>query len=100
MIKGTDTTTAWFTPSIPVASGPRGLAGLPGLILMVNRNSNLSIVATSIVPGPVEGGHIIQPKKGKKVTKEEFNAIVEAKKKEMGDSGPGGGQVIIRVRDN
>ena len=98
MISDKDTTTAWFTTAIPVSTGPRGWAGLPGLILAATRNSNLSIVATMFTPGQVEDGIIVQPKSGKKVTKEEFKGIVEAKLKEMGAEGSSGNQVIIRVR--
>ena len=100
MIKDKDTTIAWFTTAIPISAGPHGWAGLPGLILEATRNSNLTITASSVVPGPVEEGVIVQPKGGKKVTKEEFKAIVDAKRKEMGDDGEGGNHVIIRVREN
>lgn len=100
MIRDKDTTTAWFTTSIPIPVGPHGWSGLPGLILAAQRNSNLSIVASAINLGAVDEGVIVKPKSGKKVTKEEFKAIVDAKRKEMGDMGGSGGQVIIRIKDN
>jgi GLPGLI family protein len=100
MIKDKDTTTAWFTTAIPVSAGPHGWTGLPGLILEATRNSNLSITATSVMPGPVDDGVIVQPKGGKKVSREEFKAIVDAKMKELGDQGEGGNHVIIRVREH
>jgi len=100
LIKDKDTIIAWFTPSIPVSAGPRGLSGLPGLILTLTKNSNLTIAATSVEPGPVEEGLITRPKKGKKVSQEEFKAIMDAKAKEMGATGSGGAQMIINIREH
>jgi GLPGLI family protein len=99
MIRDKDTTTAWFTTAIPISAGPHGWSGLPGLILEATRNSDITITAQSVTPGPVEAGLIKEPKGGKKVTREEFRAIVDAKRKEMGDDG-NGNHVIIRVRGN
>ena len=99
MIKDKDTTVAWFTTAIPISAGPHGWSGLPGMILEASGNSDITITAQSVTPGPVEAGLIKEPKGGKKVSKEEFRAIVDAKRKEMGDDG-NGNHVIIRVRGN
>lgn len=99
MIKDKDTVTAWFTTAIPVSSGPHGWTGLPGLILAAQRNSNINITATSVTAGPLADGLLVQPKGGKKVSGQEYQAIVDEKLKEMGAQRGEGDQVIIRVRE-
>ena len=43
--------------------------------------------------------NIAKPDKGRKVTREEFDQIVEEKMKEMGaQPGAGGGQMMIRIQ--
>ena len=65
--------TAWFAQSIPIPSGPAGFDGLPGLIceldmgVLVYTLQDLHVVTN---PNTVE-----EPKKGKKVSREEFVKI-------------------------
>lgn len=73
---------AWYTPQIPVKNGPMEYGGLPGLILEV-QDGNQKLLCSKIVLNPVEKLRIRKPNKGKKVTKQEFNSIVEKKSKEM-----------------
>lgn len=96
--------TAWFAPTIPVALGPQGYGGLPGMILEVDFDGGRSVITASEVKlqKPAEGS-IKVPEKGKKVTRAEYNKIREEKMKEMRESGmmqgrPGGPgtQIIIR----
>ena len=90
---------AWFTPQIPVATGPGSISGLPGMILKMNRNDGeMVVVATSIELKEIEKKAIKAPKKGKKVTQEEFKKIQDEKMKEMNEEfGEGSGtRVIIR----
>ena len=90
--------TAWYTPMIPVKNGPGEYAGLPGLILELNFYRT-TILCSKIVLNPNEPEEIKAPKKGKEVTREEYNEIVKVKMEEMrenfrnggGRSGPGGG---------
>jgi GLPGLI family protein len=100
MLRDKDTITAWFTTAIPVSAGPHGWSGLPGMILAATINSNVTINATAVEPGPVTEAALAQPKGGKKVTDAEYKAIVDAKMKELGATGEGGDQVIIKVRGN
>lgn len=92
---------AWFTPEIQVASGPGKIAGLPGMILGVDyNNGKRTIFATTVEIEPVDKEHFKKPKKGKKVTQEEYDAIVQEKMKEMGsEAGNGSGsQAIIKIQ--
>jgi len=89
-VKNDKTTTAWFTPQIPVPSGPAGFGNLPGLILSLSYNNGddrytaISIdTKTSIEP-------IVNKTEGKKVTHDEFAKIREDKFKEISSMGAGG----------
>ncbi len=94
-----DTVTAWFTSSIPVSTGPRGLSGLPGLILESSEGRHQRMIATSVEPGAAPAQPIAAPKGGKKVTREEFTAIVDEKMRELGGShSTGGAKVIIKAQ--
>jgi GLPGLI family protein len=92
-------TTVWFTPAIPVSSGPTGLGRLPGLILEVNTNNGERIItAVSVDKSPVDAKLLVIPKEGKKVTAEEFKKIVDEKMKEMGGEGGNGAHMIIKIQ--
>jgi GLPGLI family protein len=92
-------TTVWFTPALPVSTGPAGFGSLPGLILEVNRNNGESVTtAVSIEKSPVDVKLLEKPKEGKKVTAEEFKKIVDEKRKEMGDEGGNGAHMIIKIQ--
>ena len=96
--------TAWFAPTIPVAFGPQGYGGLPGMILEIDMDGGRSVITAAEVKlqKPAEGS-IKVPEKGKKVTRAEYNKIREEKMKEMresgmmqGRAGGPGTQIIIR----
>jgi len=78
----TITITAWYTPQIPVSTGPGNYHGLPGLILEVNDGSE-TVICSKIVINPQDEVDITEPKKGKVVTQVEFDEIMEKKMKEM-----------------
>jgi GLPGLI family protein len=97
--------TAWFAPTIPVAIGPQGYGGLPGMILELDFDGRSNITAAEVKFQTVDAANIKVPEKGKKVTRAEYTKIREEKMKEMRESGmfqgrpgggPGGGQIIIR----
>ena len=74
--------TAWYTPQIPVSQGPAEYWGLPGLILEINAGKT-TILCSEIVMNPSEKELIKRPKKGKKVTREQYDKIVKKKLSEM-----------------
>ena len=76
------TITAWYTPEIPVNSGPRSYHGLPGLILEVTDGTE-TLMCTKVVLNPEKTIEIKEPTKGKKITQEKYDAIMEKKMKEM-----------------
>lgn len=66
-------TIVWYTMDIPVRFGPEKYAGLPGLVIRGEDNV-LTYNATNIVLNPKEKIIIKEPKKGVKITEEEFKA--------------------------
>ncbi len=80
----TITTTAWYTPQIPISNGPTIYHGLPGLILEIN-DGKTTIVCTEIVLNPSEKITISEPDKGKIVTQAEYDKIRDEKNKELMD---------------
>ena len=87
---------AWFCPEIPVPAGPQNYTGLPGLVLEVNVNDgDRTITATQIDLAAVSAEDILKPKKGKKVSREEFDQIVKEKMEEMGAQAGGQGATFI-----
>ncbi len=75
-------TIAWYTSEIPVSNGPKGHWGLPGLILEIQEGEE-TIVCTEIVLNPTERIKIEEPTKGKTVTQEKYDKIMDAHAKEM-----------------
>ncbi|MDA3906411.1 MAG: GLPGLI family protein [Bacteroidales bacterium] len=93
-----DTILAWFAPSIPVFTGPANYVNLPGLVLEVDiNNGKRMIIAQKIDLKQIDDELIAKPKKGKKVTREEFQKIVDEKTKEMGGENQDGRRVIMRI---
>src|SRR5690606_251184 len=76
------TTSAWYTPQIPINNGPDDFFGLPGLILEIN-DGELTLVCTKIVLNPDEELEINEPKKGNAVNQKEVDDIRGKKNKEM-----------------
>ena len=74
--------TAWYTLQIPVSNGPRDYQGLPGLILEVSDGSE-TLICNKIVLNPKEQIEISKPKKGKELTQDAYNKIMDKKVKEM-----------------
>jgi len=87
---------AWFTMELPIAIGPDGYGDLPGLILKLEMAEGERVIeATKVALKPIDEKMIMAPRKGKKVSEEEYEKIVEEKTKEMES---GGGNQVIRMR--
>lgn len=76
------TITAWYTPKIPANNGPGNYHGLPGLILEVNDGTE-TIICSKIVMNLKNSVALKEPSKGKIVTQEKFETIIDKKMKEM-----------------
>ncbi|MDY8136546.1 GLPGLI family protein [Aquimarina sp. 2201CG5-10] len=81
------TITAWYTPEIPISNGPENYWGLPGLILETN-DGQQSILCSKIVLNAKKKIEISEPTKGKVVTENKFETIMQKKMKEMRDRMP------------
>ncbi|MDA9774440.1 GLPGLI family protein, partial [Saprospiraceae bacterium] len=85
---------AWFAPAIPCKIGPSHYGQLPGAILMLSVGEDKDVYkATEVILS--DEVTIKKPKKGKKVTEEEYEKIIEDKMKEMHQS-MGKNTLIIR----
>lgn len=73
---------AWYTPQIPISNGPQEYWGLPGLILELNADKT-TILCSKVTLNQGEKIEIKKPKKGKKVTEDEFAEISGKKFFEM-----------------
>jgi len=74
--------TAWYSPQIPVSSGPDKYYGLPGLILELNAGRT-TMLCTEIIINSDEVLVIKEPNKGKEVSRDEYNEIVKKKSEEL-----------------
>lgn len=73
---------AWFTPQIPVSVGPGNYYGLPGAILALTIDESVVILAKEVnITDPVQLPETTR--KGKKMTREKFEAMREEKIEEM-----------------
>lgn len=79
------TISVWYTPEIPVSHGPDNYWGLPGLILEVNAGETI-ILCSKIIVNPKDKIAIKLPKKGKKVTKAEYESLMKKQFEQMKDS--------------
>lgn len=74
---------AWFTPQVPVSVGPDKYGDLPGLIVLLIVDEGKTIYSLkNLELKSID--KIIIPKKGKKVTQDEYDKIIEEKLKNRG----------------
>jgi GLPGLI family protein len=95
-------TRVWFAPEFGAKGGPSVLSDLPGMVLEADVNDGrMTFTAKAVEPLSKEEMKIEKPSDGKKVTEEEFAAIVSEKMKEMGleeGSTDGGSQIRIVIK--
>jgi len=75
---------AWFTFQIPVPGGPAMYGGLPGMILVVSVDDGQEQYnAEGISLADIADDVIVEPTEGDRVTREEYEGIVEEKLEEL-----------------
>lgn len=83
-VRDGSTIEAWFTPEIPVATGPGPYGGLPGMILVVSVDEGHTLyAATDVELGGFGDGVIAAPHEGAEVSREEYERIVAEKLEEV-----------------
>ncbi|MES2807787.1 MAG: GLPGLI family protein [Bacteroidota bacterium] len=77
---------AFYTDQIPVSSGPESFTGLPGMILQVALpHENVSWLATKVTDTTLPANTIVAPKKGKPLTKKQFQDKLTSAMKNWGN---------------
>lgn len=84
---------AWYTTSIPVPAGPDTYGQLPGAILEINMDNGLTVITATEVKNTVTKKELQEPKKGKQVTRAEFQKM-------MTEMMSQGGPMMFRSREN
>jgi GLPGLI family protein len=84
---------AWYTESIPCPAGPESFANLPGVILQLDVNKGEVVYTATNVSATVAKNEIQAPKKGKKITRQEYSKMMQ----DMIGAQPGGGRIIMRM---
>lgn len=90
----TSQVSVWFTTAIPVPAGPDYQGQLPGLILQIDINNKTTYKAIEISQ-KADLAAIKEPKKGKKLSAEEFNKEREKAMAEMQRNG--GGRRVMHI---
>ena len=94
--KGDRNIEAWFTPNIPCPSGPESFGQLPGLILELSIDEGATtFTVTSLELKTLEADAIQIPEKGKKITQEKYDKMMEERMREMNGNGSGGHSIRI-----
>lgn len=90
---------AWFAQTIVAPVGPDSYGQLPGVILELDIDNGTTVYKALALKTTVEAKDLKEPKKGKKVTRQEYAQLQRELFQNQGGGGfggPGGGQIIIR----
>lgn len=85
---------AWFAETILAPVGPDSYGQLPGVILELNVDGGTTVYTATDLKQTVDAKELKEPKKGKKVTRQEYVQLQRELLQNQG--GGGGGQIIIR----
>lgn len=88
---------AWYTPQIPIKTGPAEYWGLPGLILEI-QSGKTTMLCSKIILNPKQPIEIEVPKKGKSVSRDEYKKIMMDKVNEMQDMYQSRGDRNIEIK--
>ncbi len=86
---------AWFAETILAPVGPDSYGQLPGVILELNVDDGSTVYTATEVKQTVDAKEMKEPKKGKKVTRQEYAQLQRELFQNQG--GGGGGNINIRV---
>ncbi len=87
------TVVAWYAEQIPCPSGPDNWGGLPGLILELNMGDGEMTFTAIEITDKVDKKLVSAPNGAKKITRKEFNKMLE----EQFGVTPGGGGPTFRI---
>jgi len=79
---------AWFADKIYAPVGPSMFGQLPGAILEVDIDNGSIVFNATEVKNDVSAKDLKEPKKGKRVTREEFRKLMEELRKNFGNAMP------------
>ena len=85
----------WYTEDIAASVGPDNYSGLPGAILEVDVDNGSNVTTATEVTSKYPKKELVQPTKGDKMNKAQFQ---DAMKKLMEDMQKGGGMGGMRIR--
>ncbi len=85
----------WYAENIPVSVGPDNYSGLPGVIMEMNLDNGATVTTAVEVSAKYPKKELIQPTKGEKVTRTQFQ---EQMQKLMQDMQRGGGGMMRNIR--
>ena len=89
--------TVWYTEDITASVGPDNYLGLPGAILEVDMDNGANVTTATEVITKYPKKDLVQPTKGDKMNKAQFQ---DAMKKIIEDMQKGGGMGGMRIRMN
>jgi GLPGLI family protein len=84
---------AWYADQIPCPSGPDNWGGLPGMILELNIGDGETVYTPLEIVNKSDKNVVKAPSGGKKITRQEFQKMLE----EQFGPGAGSGGPVIRV---
>lgn len=85
----------WYAENIPVSVGPDNYSGLPGVIMEMNLDNGATVTTAVEVSAKYPKKELVQPSKGEKMTRAQFQEQVQ---KLMQDMQRGGGGMIRNIR--
>ncbi|MFP5042107.1 GLPGLI family protein [Parasediminibacterium sp. JCM 36343] len=77
----------WFAEGIPASVGPESYGQLPGAILSVDVDNGFMVYTATDIKKTVSEKDLKEPKKGKKVTRQEYRKMMEEAMKNFGGNG-------------
>lgn len=87
----------WYAENIPVSVGPDNYTGLPGVIMEMDLDNGMNVTTATEVSTKYPKKELVQPSKGEKMTRVQFQ---ENMQKIMQDMQRGGGGMRLRFNGN